>query len=109
MRRRLDRLRARRPSLSAVPMSVFDAIGLRWPTAPPRSMAASQCACAAPSIGTYSVISSGATALRMWGKMMKKRWLALGAVALLGAGGYYGRSEEHTSELQSLMRISYAV
>src|SRR3546814_3176034 len=25
------------------------------------------------------------------------------------AGGVYGRSEEHTSELQSLMRISYAV
>src|SRR3546814_4962627 len=32
--------------------------------------------------------------------------------ASLGYGGYYGdpyRSEEHTSELQSLMRISYAV
>src|SRR3546814_7690045 len=26
-----------------------------------------------------------------------------------GRGGLYGRSEEHTSELQSLMRISYAV
>src|SRR3546814_1122668 len=26
-----------------------------------------------------------------------------------GAGGHRGRSEEHTSELQSLMRISYAV
>src|SRR3546814_7415219 len=26
-----------------------------------------------------------------------------------GAGGYWQRSEEHTSELQSLMRISYAV
>src|SRR3546814_8487429 len=24
-------------------------------------------------------------------------------------GGFHGRSEEHTSELQSLMRISYAV
>src|SRR3546814_1080803 len=30
--------------------------------------------------------------------------------ALLGAGAQYGlRSEEHTSELKSLMRISYAV
>src|SRR3546814_947631 len=26
-----------------------------------------------------------------------------------GVGGQYNRSEEHTSELQSLMRISYAV
>src|SRR3546814_6972995 len=27
----------------------------------------------------------------------------------VAAGGHYNRSEEHTSELQSLMRISYAV
>src|SRR3546814_4109067 len=36
-----------------------------------------------------------------------------GAVSLAGAlglaGAYNNRSEEHTSELQSLMRISYAV
>src|SRR3546814_9945553 len=32
---------------------------------------------------------------------------ALGGAALIAAG--WGRSEEHTSELQSLMRISYAV
>src|SRR3546814_9147734 len=31
------------------------------------------------------------------------------AAALLMATGLYWRSEEHTSELQSLMRISYAV
>src|SRR3546814_9919033 len=32
------------------------------------------------------------------------------ALGLMGMwGGRYGRSEEHTSELQSLMRISYAV
>src|SRR3546814_4610211 len=31
------------------------------------------------------------------------------AKARLGPGGRSGRSEEHTSELQSLMRISYAV
>src|SRR3546814_10782730 len=30
-------------------------------------------------------------------------------VMVTGAGGAIGRSEEHTSELQSLMRISYAV
>src|SRR3546814_5886705 len=35
------------------------------------------------------------------------RWgIAIAAIALGAAGG---RSEEHTSELQSLMRISYAV
>src|SRR3546814_5427414 len=28
---------------------------------------------------------------------------------IVAAGGHAGRSEEHTSELQSLMRISYAV
>src|SRR3546814_6845350 len=33
------------------------------------------------------------------------RWFGLAAVIL----GVLGRSEEHTSELQSLMRISYAV
>src|SRR3546814_18427743 len=33
---------------------------------------------------------------------------ATGATAILGAGAG-ARSEEHTSELQSLMRISYAV
>src|SRR3546814_4128738 len=31
------------------------------------------------------------------------------AVLVTGAAGFIGRSEEHTSELQSLMRISYAV
>src|SRR3546814_6851260 len=38
--------------------------------------------------------------------------LALGVpmvASILGEGGSGGRSEEHTSELQSLMRISYAV
>src|SRR3546814_1177591 len=38
--------------------------------------------------------------------------LMTGSAALLGSGApliLYGRSEEHTSELQSLMRISYAV
>src|SRR3546814_6933269 len=32
-----------------------------------------------------------------------------GGVGCVGAAGDGGRSEEHTSELQSLMRISYAV
>src|SRR3546814_3600392 len=43
------------------------------------------------------------------------RWLNVGGTPWLGAdraqegGCMRGRSEEHTSELQSLMRISYAV
>src|SRR3546814_3656470 len=36
------------------------------------------------------------------------RLVAAGFTGLL-IGGAFGRSEEHTSELQSLMRISYAV
>src|SRR3546814_3023334 len=34
---------------------------------------------------------------------------AISLAVALGAGGLMLRSEEHTSELQSLMRISYAV
>src|SRR3546814_5334890 len=40
------------------------------------------------------------------------RWVPGGIVYIRfhsGTGKYVGRSEEHTSELQSLMRISYAV
>src|SRR3546814_4279164 len=43
-------------------------------------------------------------------------WLSLAMIPLIwfarrtyGGGGAVARSEEHTSELQSLMRISYAV
>src|SRR3546814_8257495 len=32
-----------------------------------------------------------------------------GVIAMISALAFHGRSEEHTSELQSLMRISYAV
>src|SRR3546814_6251822 len=39
---------------------------------------------------------------------MPRRLLEVGASGYLGKGGE-ARSEEHTSELQSLMRISYAV
>src|SRR3546814_4881674 len=35
--------------------------------------------------------------------------IALGSGGFSGKGFLQGRSEEHTSELQSLMRISYAV
>src|SRR3546814_5694817 len=36
-------------------------------------------------------------------------WVKYGAAAEIVARGFRLRSEEHTSELQSLMRISYAV
>src|SRR3546814_3027992 len=49
-------------------------------------------------------------------RFMRDWWFVAFAVALLVAGLFverffcrYMRSEEHTSELQSLMRISYAV
>src|SRR3546814_8422533 len=46
-------------------------------------------------------------------KMGKKGMLRGGLGGLMGGGNPFGcsdlRSEEHTSELQSLMRISYAV
>src|SRR3546814_9495610 len=35
--------------------------------------------------------------------------IVVGAAAIIFALQYFGRSEEHTSELQSLMRTSYAV
>src|SRR3546814_6076015 len=37
------------------------------------------------------------------------QWSAVAAGAFLAFFAFIGRSEEHTSELQSLMRISYAV
>src|SRR3546814_6776767 len=58
--------------------------------------------------------AAGALALLGVGRGL---WSLVGAALMLGATGYAlqgrpdepGRSEEHTSELQSLMRISYAV
>src|SRR3546814_9489643 len=40
---------------------------------------------------------------------MSPRVIALTASVAASPRPYWGRSEEHTSELQSLMRISYAV
>src|SRR3546814_4719022 len=64
-----------------------------------------------------STIGTGSAFLTFWraGHVDLRRfaWPAAGAFAgsVLGATAvqYVGRSEEHTSELQSLMRISYAV
>src|SRR3546814_7255070 len=41
----------------------------------------------------------------MLGELMRLKW----SIAVGGTHGKTARSEEHTSELQSLMRISYAV
>src|SRR3546814_9019574 len=46
--------------------------------------------------------------------LVKMEWPLVAAIAIILAASYWkhhhvGRSEEHTSELQSLMRISYAV
>src|SRR3546814_1116858 len=45
------------------------------------------------------VLRAGSTSVYPWGEGTPPR----------DAGNFTGRSEEHTSELQSLMRISYAV
>src|SRR3546814_6797359 len=68
-----------------------------------------------PLVGIGFCAIAGAFYLRAYGAVWRQRsprkrryWLALGVAALVGA--LIGvRSEEHTSELQSLMRISYAV
>src|SRR3546814_3358805 len=56
---------------------------------------------------------SDATAPKKKGGFKKMLMMSVALVALVGggvgAGLYAARSEEHTSELQSLMRISYAV
>src|SRR3546814_1242916 len=54
----------------------------------------------------HSTASDIATPLPV---LIRKDWLAADAVGLMTSEGITARSEEHTSELQSLMRISYAV
>src|SRR3546814_10033653 len=58
-----------------------------WPWACPRALFARQSAAVTPSRPLYRFDPIGGFGTSIWG----------------------GRSEEHTSELQSLMRISYAV
>src|SRR3546814_2670631 len=65
----------------------------------------------------YGVIAGLVVAAGMWGTLlafggdMPHGWfgMALGYPSMLVALSAVFRSEEHTSELQSLMRISYAV
>src|SRR3546814_9846630 len=52
------------------------------------------------------LLVGGALVLVEWFQLVKAMTLGGGARAALGI---LGRSEEHTSELQSLMRTSYAV
>src|SRR3546814_3139933 len=73
-------------------------------------------AAAGPRVAAGAAVDDGGAALPGLGCRLHAgaagRGLAHGAVVALGAGGAkagHPRSEEHTSELQSLMRISYAV
>src|SRR3546814_1012385 len=54
-----------------------------------------------PTVAKWSVEHIAAA----WDALMR----AIGYDRYFAQGGDWGRSEEHTSELQSLMRISYAV
>src|SRR3546814_7009775 len=61
---------------------------------------------AGPAIGMIS--QSGGSAAHLL-KLAQARGLAVGTFITTGNAVDIERSEEHTSELQSLMRISYAV
>src|SRR3546814_10881631 len=58
-------------------------------------------------------VLTGAAIIR-FGRIPRSAWELVASALLVGLAGYAwqgnpSRSEEHTSELQSLMRISYAV
>src|SRR3546814_4079010 len=59
-------------------------------------------------IGTGALMAHASGDTRGWGAFDGGMRLA-GVVAVTQEAGMHPRSEEHTSELQSLMRISYAV
>src|SRR3546814_9372814 len=93
--------------------SAADGWGTKWPHAPavPTTSSVRRCR---PRPCSAAASTSGTEKFSSWS------WLApsalvqrledhLGAVGRPGVGGDAVRSEEHTSELQSLMRISYAV
>src|SRR3546814_6174560 len=70
-----------------------------------------------PGVGKFQLFASG-RAMRVWVDPDKLTGFklsmgdvnnAIGRQTVLISGGIMGRSEEHTSELQSLMRISYDV
>src|SRR3546814_941434 len=61
--------------------------------------------------GTLEWLPNDAYGLRSVPRVTSREplWDQPGLAGDVGAGRYYLRSEEHTYELQSLMRISYAV
>src|SRR3546814_8642842 len=64
-------------------------------------------------VGVIEQLREDERGLRVIGRLSARTAVGREAAALLKAGAVdglsFGRSEEHTSELQSLMRISYAV
>src|SRR3546814_4309372 len=61
------------------------------------------------SVDWWSTLHQPASVLRLDGPTIHPSMLWPLLIVALGFKLYYVRSEEHTSELQSLMRISYAV
>src|SRR3546814_16723375 len=103
MRRWLDRPRSRRPSTRGGAISC--ALDFSNPVAIAsllaRLGAGVKQSCVSDHIVTHIVsIVFGAADTAIWGTMMKKRWIALCALLLAGAGGYWAfeankyRSEE---------------
>src|SRR3546814_399899 len=58
---------------------------------------------------TMCMVTLGVMLGRVLGNIVGRRAEMAGGVILIGIGAGILRSEEHTSELQSLMRLSYAV
>src|SRR3546814_6731490 len=76
-----------------------------WPYSPTKGERLVICPVIRRDLGTTRPGAGNGTA---GGKASLRRWLP-GFLALLALAWLALRSEEHTSELQSLMRISYAV
>src|SRR3546814_7821283 len=84
---------------------IFFLILGKWPT-PAQTAVVDACLIAIAEHG----FSPGAVATRLTYMGAPESMQGAVAAGLLGVGNVFvGRSEEHTSELQSLMRISYAV
>src|SRR3546814_6237422 len=95
-------------ALQVVAVAMFTCMGMiiklldgRYPTS---QIILFRCAPALLPLLLYLPMQGGWSAL----KTRRPGWHLIRTVAGLGSM-YVGRSEEHTSELQSLMRISYAV
>src|SRR3546814_5242359 len=62
-----------------------------------------------PYANRYSNLTNEVSGLPLYDENNKPRQVIHDFAATLSGSSTYRRSEEHTSELQSLMRISYAV